>query len=314
MISEQFCDVGRGMNLCYETFGDRSDPTALLIMGLGMQMLGWQEDFCLELAGRGFHVVRFDNRDTGRSTHMGDPAPTIPQLITRSRHAASYNLADMAADAAGLLSELQLAPAHVIGASMGGMIAQTIAARHPGKVRSLVSIMSNTGSPWSGRPALKILPLLLRRPEAGRESYIERAVRIFAMIGSSGLPRNPQDIRAVAAASYDRDHDAAGYARQLAAISASGDRTRELHAITAPTLVVHGTTDPMVSFSGGRATARAIAGARLMRIKGMGHDMPRVIWPGLIDAISRLAGQADGRSEDHLSQQARSSSLSGLPG
>jgi pimeloyl-ACP methyl ester carboxylesterase len=313
-MSEEFCDVGRGITLCYETFGDPADPTALLIMGLGMQMVAWQEDFCLALADRGFHVVRFDNRDAGRSTHLHGHTPTIPQLVIRSRHAASYTLADMAADAAGLLRELELAPAHVIGASMGGMIAQTLAARHPGKVRSLVSIMSNTGSPWSGRPAPRLIPMLLRRPEEGREAFIASAEGVFAAIGSTGLPRDPDDVRAVAAASYERDHDPGGPARQLAAITASGDRTREVRAISAPTLVVHGTADRLVAYSGGRATARAITGARLMRIRGMGHDMPRVIWPGLIDAIARLADQADGRFKDRPSQQARSSPLSGLPG
>ncbi|MGO8907375.1 MAG: alpha/beta fold hydrolase [Solirubrobacteraceae bacterium] len=313
-MSEQLCDVGRGITLCYETFGDPADPTALLIMGLGMQMVAWQEDFCQALADRGFHVVRFDNRDAGRSTHLHGHTPTIPQLVTRSRHAASYTLADMAADAAGLLRELELAPAHVIGASMGGMIAQTLAARHPGKVCSLVSIMSNTGSPWSGRPAPRLIPMLLRRPKEGREAFIARAEAVFAAIGSTGLPRDPDDVRAVAAASYERDHDPGGPARQLAAITASGDRTREVRAISAPTLVVHGTADRLVAYSGGRATARAITGARLMRIRGMGHDMPRVIWPGLIDAIAKLAGQADGRFKDRPSQQARSSSLSGLPG
>ena len=145
-MSEQFCDVGRGITLCYETFGDPSDPTALLIMGLGTQMVAWHEDFCRELAGRGLHVVRFDNRDIGRSTHLTGRPPTIAQLLRRSRRAARYTLGDMADDAAGLLSELDLAPAHVIGASMGGMIAQTLAARHRDAVRSLVSIMSNTGN------------------------------------------------------------------------------------------------------------------------------------------------------------------------
>src|SRR5450631_2446298 len=145
-MSEQFCDVGGGITLCYETFGDPSDPTALLIMGLGTQMIAWQEDFCLELAARGLHVVRFDNRDIGRSTHVVGRPPTIPQLLTRSSRAARYTLAAMADDTAGLLERLELAPAHVIGASMGGMIAQTLASHHPRAVRSLVSIMSNTGS------------------------------------------------------------------------------------------------------------------------------------------------------------------------
>jgi pimeloyl-ACP methyl ester carboxylesterase len=240
-------------------------------------------------------VVRFDNRDCGRSTHLQGPPPTVAQLLLRSKRPARYTLADMADDAANLLTELQLAPAHVIGASMGGMIAQTLAARHPEQVRSLVSLMSNTGGRWVGQPSLRTFPLFLRRAtrEKGREAFIERAASMFALIGSTGLPQDVQDIRELAAVSYDRDHDPAGPGRQLAAIVASGDRTAELHRITAPTLVIHGTADPMVSPSGGRATARAIPGAKLMRIEGMGHDLPRAIWPRLIDAIASHTARAD---------------------
>jgi pimeloyl-ACP methyl ester carboxylesterase len=294
-VNEQFCDVGRGITLCYETFGDPSDPAALLIMGLVTQMVAWPEDFCRELAARGLHVVRFDNRDCGRSTHLQGPPPTVAQLLLRSKRPARYTLADMADDAAGLLSALELAPAHVIGASMGGMIAQTLAARYPERVRSLVSMMSTTGARWIGQPALRALPLLLRRTphEEGREAFVERAVRMFTAIGSTGLPQDVEDIRQLAALSYDRDRDSAGPGRQLAAIVASGDRTAELRRITAPTLVIHGTADPMVSPSGGRATARAIAGAKLMRIEGMGHDLPRAAWPRLLDAIASHTARAD---------------------
>ena len=299
-MHEQFCDVGRGVTLCYETFGDPSDPTALLIMGLGTQMVAWQEDFCLELAGRGLHVVRFDNRDIGRSTHLRGRPPSSRELLLRSKRAAHYRLTDMADDAAGLLSELELAPAHVIGASMGGMIAQTLASRHRHKVRSLVSIMSNTGSARTGQPRLRIYPILLRRPPRGRDAYIAHTERVFAAIGSTGLPRDPEDIRRVAAISYERDHDPSGPGRQLAAIIASGDRTWELRKIAAPTLVIHGTADPLVAFSGGRATARAIPGARLMSVEGMGHDLPRALWPRLIDAIARHAETADALSERRL--------------
>ena len=298
-MSEQFCDVGRGVSLCYETFGDPSDPTALLIMGLGTQMLGWHEDFCEELAARGLHVVRFDNRDIGRSTHMSGRPPTTAQLLTRSRRAAPYSLGDMADDALGLLNELELAPAHVIGASMGGMIAQTIAARHPHAVRSLVSIMSNTGSRRSGQPSLRVWPVFLRRPPAGRDAFIAHIQRVFSAIGSSGLPQDVEDLRAIAAASYDRGHDAAGPGRQLAAIIAAGNRTTELRRITAPTLVIHGTADPLINPSGGRATARAIPQAQLMMIEGMGHDLPRAAWPRLIDAIATHAQRADERSAAH---------------
>ncbi len=306
--------MGRGITLTYETFGNPSDPTALLIMGLGMQMVAWQEDFCLQLAGRGFHVVRFDNRDIGHSTHMHGPAPSILQLLLRPRRVAGYTLADMADDTAGLLSRLELAPAHVIGASMGGMIAQSLAARHPQMVRSLVSIMSSTGSRRSGQPALRSYTLFLRRAPAGRDAFIAHAERVFAAVGSPGIERDPADIRAIAAASYDRDHDPAGSARQLAAIAASGDRTPELRDITAPTLVIHGKADPLVAYSGGRATARAIAGARLMSIDGMGHDLPRALWPTFIDAIAQHASQAPEPSGLAPSQQTRQAPLSGLMG
>ncbi|HEV7584688.1 MAG TPA: alpha/beta fold hydrolase [Solirubrobacteraceae bacterium] len=312
-MSEQFCDVGRGITLCYESFGDPSDPPALLVMGLGTQMLAWHADFCTRLAERGLHVVRFDNRDIGRSTHLSAPPPTIGQLLRRSRTAATYTLADMAEDAAGLMRELDISPAHVVGASMGGMIAQTLAARHPQRVRSLVSIMSNTGSRVWGQPSLRTYAVLLRRAPSGRDAYITHIERVFAAIGSPGLPRDMEEIRELAAASYDRDHDPDGPGRQLAAIIASGNRGAELRRITAPTLVVHGKADPLVAYSGGRATARLIPGAKMMSIAGMGHDMPRAIWPRLIDAIASLASRADEAGGHDSSPQApRSRSLSGL--
>jgi pimeloyl-ACP methyl ester carboxylesterase len=289
-MPEQFCDVGRDITLCYETFGDPADPAALLIMGLGTQMVAWQHEFCQELAGRGLQVVRFDNRDIGLSTHLQGAPPTVAQLLRRSRAAAHYTLADMADDAAGLLRELDLGPAHVIGASMGGMIAQTLAIHHPKQVASLVSIMSNTGSRWAGQPGLSMYPMLLRRPaEQGREAFVEHSTRLFTAIGSKGLPQDTADLRELAALSYDRDHDRRGPGRQLAAIIASPDRTSELRALEIPTLVVHGTADRLVNPSGGRATARAIRGSNLLMIDGMGHDLPRVIWTRLIDAIMQNA-------------------------
>jgi pimeloyl-ACP methyl ester carboxylesterase len=313
-VDEQFCDLHNGITLCYETFGERSDPTALLIMGLGTQMVAWHEDFCRQLAGAGFYVVRFDNRDIGRSTHLQGPAPTIRQLLTRSKRAAHYRLSDMADDAARLLGELNLAPAHVIGASMGGMIAQTLAARRPELVRSLTSIMSNTGALSNGQPALRLYPFFLRRPAAGRDAYVAHFERLFAAIGSRGLPRDPMEIRELAALSYERDHDPAGPGRQLAAILASGDRTSELRKIEAPTLVVHGTADPLVRPSGGRATARAIKGAELKTIRGMGHDLPRAAWSELIDSIVENAARAGGPPDRHPPLPASQTSLSGLSG
>jgi pimeloyl-ACP methyl ester carboxylesterase len=293
VVSEQFCDVGRGITLCYEEFGEPGQPCALLIMGLGVQMIGWHADFCTQLADAGLHVVRFDNRDVGRSTHVDGPPPTIPQLLRRSRRAAHYTLGDMADDAAGLLRELELEPAHVIGASMGGMIAQELAARHPASVRSLVSIMSSTGSMLSGQPALRLYSLFLRRAPREREAFVAHMERVFATIGSRGLPRDSDDIRELAAASWERDRDAEGAGRQLAAIVASGNRTPRLRTISAPTLVIHGSGDALVAPSGGRATARAIRGAQLLMVEGMGHDLPRAAWPRIIDAIAANARRAE---------------------
>jgi pimeloyl-ACP methyl ester carboxylesterase len=292
VMPELLCDVGDGITLCYETFGDPSDPAALLIMGLGAQMVTWQEDFCEELAARGLYVIRFDNRDIGRSTHLQGPPPSLGQLL-RYSVPARYTLADMAQDTVGLLDEMEIAQAHVIGASMGGMIAQTLAARHPTRVRSLVSMMSSTGGRWVGRPALSIYPIFLRKAPREREVFIEHAVRLFAKIGSRGIPQDIEGTRSIAALSFDRELDRTGAGRQLAAIIASGDRTAELQRIAVPTLVIHGSVDPLVSPSGGRATARAIAGAELMMIEGMGHDLPRVLWPRLIDTFAAHAAEAD---------------------
>ncbi len=290
---EQLCEVGGGIALCWEDFGDPSDPAVLLVMGLGTQMIAWHEEFCSQLADRGFRVVRFDNRDVGRSTHMsGGRPPHLGQLLRRRFGPEQYTLADMADDAAGLIRELGLAPAHVVGASMGGMIAQTLAARHPRMVGSLVSIMSNTGSRFRGQPALGLYRHLLRRAPADRDAYIEHMAWLFSHIGSSGPLEDLDLVRERAAQSYDRDHDPAGTGRQLAAILASGNRTAEVREIRAPTLVIHGTADRLVAPSGGRATARAIPGATLMMIEGMGHDLPRPLWPGIIDAIVEQAGRA----------------------
>src|SRR4051812_38665564 len=291
-MPEQFVRVSDEIELCYETFGEPGDPTALLIMGLATQMIAWPDEFCEQLAGRGFYVVRFDNRDAGRSTHVKGRPPKLRELLLRSKKPARYRLSDMAGDAAGLLRALDLAPAHVIGASMGGMIAQTVAAWHPEVVLSLTSIMSNTGSVLTGRPGFSVYPLFLERPRGGREASIERTMKVFKLIGSRGLPRDDDLIREMAARSYDRDHDAAAPGRQLAAIIASGNRTKELRRIKAPTLVIHGDEDKMIGKSGGRATARAVPGAKLLMIEGMGHDLPRAAWRQMIDAIVANAERA----------------------
>jgi pimeloyl-ACP methyl ester carboxylesterase len=291
-MAESFARVG-DVEICFETFGDPADPALLLIMGLGTQMLGWHEDFCADLAGRGLHVIRYDNRDIGRSTIFhGSPTPTVGQLIRRDKRAAAYTLAEMAADGVGLLDHLGIDRAHIVGVSMGGMIAQTIAARRPERVLSLTSIMSSTGSRWRGQPALRTYRKFLRPVSGDRATYIAQTAALFDIIGSPGLERDPDDLRGLLGAMYDRGHDPASVSRQLAAIVASGDRTAELRHITAPTLVIHGTADRLVAPSGGRATARAIPGARLLKIEGMGHDLPRGAWPRLIDAIVENAQRA----------------------
>jgi pimeloyl-ACP methyl ester carboxylesterase len=293
-MSEEFCDVGRGITLCYETFGDPDDPPVLLIMGLATQMIAWHEDFCEQLAERGFYVARFDNRDIGRSTHLEFRAPTVGQLFRRRFRPEQYTLSDMAEDAARLLDELGLSPAHVVGASMGGMIAQLLAAEHPDHVRSLTSLMSTTGSRRHGQPHFSVYKYLLRPPPRDRDGYIERSAAVFGLVGSTGFHRDEAYIRERAGHSYDRGYDIAAGGRQLGAITKTGDRTRLLRRIKAPTLVVHGTVDKMIRPSGGRATAKAIPGARLMMIEGMGHDMPRGAWPRIIDAVSEHARAADG--------------------
>ena len=300
-MSESVCQVG-DVELAYETFGDPGDPAMLLVMGLGTQMLGWHEDLCAELAGRGFFVIRYDNRDVGRSTALRHlPPPTLRQLMRRSKTAAGYTLPDMAADGMGLLDTLGIERAHVVGASMGGMIAQTMAFRYRERVHSLVSIMSNTGARFSGQPKLNTYPVLIGRMPAEREAYIERNVKLFALIGSPGFARDEDELRRLAGMSYDRGRNPSGVARQLAAIIASGDRTRDLRGITAPTLVIHGTHDRLVAPSGGRATAKAIPGSRLLEIEGMGHDLPRDVWPRMLDAIAENAARAEAEPADERS-------------
>lgn len=292
-MAEQLIDVGRGITLCYEEFGQRGHPPILLIMGLATQMIAWPDPFCLELADRGFQVVRYDNRDCGRSTHLTHRPPTPSELVRRRIAPESYTLSDMADDAVGLMRALEIEPAHVVGVSMGGMIAQMVAAEHPDSVRSLVSIMSSTGNRWKGQPALGIYRYLLGKPPQDKQAVVERVVRVFGAIGSPGFPRDEERVRELAERSYDRGHDPAGPGRQLGAIVASGDRTAKLRRIRAPTLVIHGTRDRMVSKSGGRATARAIPGARLEMIDGMGHDLPEALWPRLIELISSHARAAE---------------------
>ena len=293
---EQFCDVGRGITLCYETFGDKSKPPAVLIMGLATQMIGWHEEFCQGLADRGLFVIRFDNRDIGRSTHLPVRPPGNLQFLTRRFDDDLYTLDDMAEDTYGLIEELGISPSHVIGTSMGGMIAQQLAVTHPESVRSLTSIMSTTGSRKHGQPAAEMYANLLRRPPLNREAFIDRAVEFFGSISSTGFDHDESWIRDRAARSYDRGYDVASSARQLGAIIKSGDRTARLSEIQAPTLVVHGDADRLVNPSGGRATAAAIPNSEFFLVEGMGHDFPRGAWPILLDRIAAHAHAADRRA------------------
>ena len=290
-MSEGFVTVG-GVELCFETFGDPSDQPLLLIMGLGAQMIAWHEDFCEQLAERGFHVIRYDNRDVGRSTKFDHVRPPKPLELLARRTRPAYTLADMADDGAGLLRELGHESAHVVGASMGGMIGQMLAIRHPGMVRSFVSIMSTTGARFVGQPAAVVYPFFLRPAPRTKEEYVQRAIELFKVIGSPKISRPETEMRELFEHAFERGLSPAGTQRQLAAIVASGNRTRDLRKIKAPTLVMHGTKDKMVRPSGGKATARAIPGAQLELIEGMGHDMPPALWPRLLDGIERTAARA----------------------
>ena len=261
-------------------------------MGLGMQLIHWDLELCELLAQRGFYVIRFDNRDSGRSTQIDAPVPDIRRAMIGLKIDAPYLLDDMADDAFGLLDHLGIDAAHVVGVSMGGMIAQTLAIRRPERVLSLTSIMSTTGERRVGRPKLRVWGMLMRNAPREKQAYIERFVQIFRLIGSKGFPTDDERIRELAAATYERGHEAAGTGRQLAAILASGDRTAELRAVKVPTTVIHGRDDPLIPFRGGRATAAAIPGARLIAIPGMGHDLPRELWPQIVDAVVETAGRA----------------------
>jgi pimeloyl-ACP methyl ester carboxylesterase len=281
-----------GIELCYQEMGDPDGEPLLLVMGLATQMLAWDEGFCGLLVERGFRVVRFDNRDIGRSTRIESAGvPRRADMILGRRGSAPYLLRDMAADTIGLMDCLGIDSAHIVGASMGGMIVQTMAIEHSERVRSMVSIMSNTGSRWTGMPSRKAMAVLLGKPPRNREAAIERAVRTFSVIGSPGYPFDEELMRRVAGRSYDRGHSAAGIARQLHAITASGDRTEALRGVQTPTTVIHGNRDVLVRPAGGRATARAIPNARLKIVDGMGHDLPRQLWPVFAEEIAGTASR-----------------------
>lgn len=281
-----------GMQIAFETFGDPGGRPLLMVMGLGAPMLVWRPELCALLAERGFFVIRFDNRDVGRSTHLRDaPPPNLMAAMTGNVSSASYTLDDMAEDGFALLDALDLAAAHVLGASLGGMIAQVMAARHPGRVLSLTSIMS-TPAPGLSNPDPRAQAALMRPPATSREASIAQLIEVSRITGSPAYPLDEQWCAELAGQLWDLGRDPAGVMRQMMAIFASGDRTEAVRAIRVPTLVVHGDSDPLINVAAGRRTAELIAGADLLIIPGMGHELPRPVWPVLADALCALADPA----------------------
>lgn len=287
----KYADVGN-VKIAYEQFGDPSKTPLLLVMGLGAQMIAWDNEFCQQLVDAGFFVTRFDNRDVGLSTHLHDaPVPNVMAAIQEGDlSSASYTLTDMAGDAMGLLSAIGIEKAHVVGASMGGMIVQQIAIEHPERVSSVTSIMSTTGNPEVGQATPEAMAALLAPAPNDRDAAIENTVNTFRIIGSPGFTYDEERVRTRAALAFDRAFDPLGMARQLIGILASGDRTEKLKDVKVPFLVIHGEGDPLVTLSGGEATAAAVPGSRLVTYPGMGHDLPRDLWPQVVDEVAKIAG------------------------
>jgi pimeloyl-ACP methyl ester carboxylesterase len=270
----------------YETTGDPDDPPLLLVMGLGAQLVAWDDELVAALAARGFYVVRFDNRDVGLSTWFDDSGVPEAMAVLEGRVAAPYLLEDMADDAVALLGALDIDSAHVLGASMGGMIAQAMAIRHPERVRTLISIMSTTGDPTVGQPHQVALQSLLSEPPTDREGAIQASLESWKVMGSPGYTLDEDRVRRSVGAAYDRAFHPEGTARQLVAILASPDRTPGLRELRIPTLVIHGDSDTLVDPSGGRATAEAVKGAELWTLPGVGHDLPPALFGELADRVA----------------------------
>jgi pimeloyl-ACP methyl ester carboxylesterase len=290
---EKFADVGRGIALCYQTAGDPSDSPMLLIQGIGSQMIGWPDGFCELLVERGFFVIRFDNRDSGRSTWLPElGAPSVTKAWSGELSDPPYLFTDMADDCAGLLDALGIPAAHVVGASLGGFVAQTLAIEHPERVLSLASAMSSTGSGQVGQPTPAAMEALTTRPPDDREGYVEAIVAVRKVIGSTGFEQDEEWIRQTAGRAYDRGINPDGVQRQLVASICSGSRHDRLREIEAPTVVLHGAADPLIDKSGGIATAEAIPGAELVIIDGWGHDVPSGVWKQVVDAITENAARA----------------------
>ena len=291
--------IHSGIELEYDQFGPESGEPLLLIMGLGAQMLLWEEGFCEKLADRGHRVIRFDNRDIGLSTWLDDlGVPDVPALMAAGAQGkpldVPYTLDDMADDALAVVDALGIDAAHICGASMGGMIAQALAIRHPGRVRSLTSIMSTTGNPALPPAKPEAMAVLMEPVPEDRDFVIERSIHTDRVIGSPAYPGDPAFLRERAARLFDRAFHPAGSARQMAAILAHGNRSPALRQIDVPALVIHGKADSLVPVEGGIDTHQAIAGSELMLIEGMGHNLPPELWDEIVDGISGLTGRAAG--------------------
>ena len=283
-----------GIELCYEIFGAPDAQPLILIMGLAAQMVQWDDEFCEQLAARGFRVIRFDNRDIGKSTYLAGggamtPAEWLKFKFLRIAPAAPYKLRDMADDTAGLMDALGIESAHIVGASMGGMIAQELAMNHPQRVRSLTSIMSSTGNPRLPGPTKEAAAILFAPPATTHDAFIARYAQTWRILRAGHFPLDDAKDRQRAETIFARGLNPAGVARQFRAILASGNRKPRLKSVEAPTLVIHGTMDPLVPPAAGRDTAAAIPGAKLMMIDGMGHALPISMWPRIIEAIASHA-------------------------
>jgi pimeloyl-ACP methyl ester carboxylesterase len=282
-----------GIEIEYESFGREGDPVILLVMGLGAQLTLWPEALCEKLMAKGYRVIRYDNRDVGLSTKLD--AAGVPEMAEIFSGAAkpAYTLEDMAADGAGLLDALGIERAHIVGASMGGMIAQLIAANHPAKTLSLTSIMSTTGNPAVPPATPEAMAALTTRlpADASMEAMIDNSVKTLTIIGSPAHDYDTPEERARIKRGIERSLYPAGFARQMAAIVANGDRREKLKGVTAPTSVIHGEVDPLVNLEGGKDTAASIAGAELIVIPGMGHDLPPFVLDQVADAIAKTAGR-----------------------
>ena len=284
-----------GIELAYDAFGAPDAPPILLIMGLGCQMIDWKDEFCSMLAAQGFRVIRFDNRDVGESTTFDAAGhPSIDAMLAAlgrgERVEAPYLLQDLVADTIGLLDVLGIERTHVVGLSMGGMIAQLLAAGHPERVLTLTSIMSSTGEPGLPPSTPEAWACLTEPLETELGPFIAQYLRKWQVYCGPAYPFDPNAGKEHAVRVFARGIHPAGRDRQMAAILASGSRKEALAAVSCPTLVIHGASDPVVRIAGGRATANAIAGAELLTIEGMGHDLPKAVWPRVVDAIARHAG------------------------